>query len=111
MFSAKKRGLQCVPVAICSLLKSTQVPPDDWKAYNIDCILQAGDNLYACIGKLGTLLPSDVPNYIALNGINYKLNELESHIGSFCHANEEFNLKTFDMLGSGFLFIDTCCCV
>ena len=81
-------------------IKSTQVPPDDWKAYDLDCILQTGDNLYACMGKLGTLLPSDIPNYIALNGINYKLNDLKSHIGSFSHTNEEFNLKTFDMLGS-----------
>ena len=100
MLSAKSKGLQCVPVAICSLLRSTQVPPDDWKAYDIDCILQAADNLYACIGKLGTLVPSDTPNYIVLNGVNYKLNELKSHIGSFSHANEESKFITFDMLGS-----------
>ena len=101
-FHVGNRGLQCVPMAICSLLKSTEIQPKDWKTSVINSILQAGDFMYTSIGKSGTLLPSDVPRYICLHSINHKITELKSHIGSFTHSFEEFNIKTFDSLSNLF---------
>ena len=95
-FSEGSRGLQCVPIAMCSLLKSTEIQPKNWKTSVIDCILQAGDFIYTSIGKSGTLLPSDVPRYIRKN----KTTELKSNIGSFTHGQEQFNIKTFDSLSN-----------
>ena len=80
-FSAGSRGLQCVPMAICSLLKSTEIHPKDWKISAIDSILHAGDFIYTSIGKSDTLLPSNGPRYIHLHNINNKISELKSHIG------------------------------
>ena len=101
-FSVGSRGLQCVPIAMCSLLKSTEIQPKDWKTSVIDSILQAGDFVYTSTGKSGTLLPSDVPGYICLHGINNKITELKSHIGSFTHGYEQFYSKTFDSLSNLF---------
>ena len=70
-FSVGSRGLQCVPKAICSLLKSTEIQPKDWKTSVIDSILQAGDFIHTSIGKSGTLLPTGVPRYICLHSINH----------------------------------------
>ena len=101
-FSVGSRGLQCVSMAIYSLFKSTEIQPKDWKTAIIDSILQAGDFIYTSIGKLGTLLPTDVPRYIRLHSINNKITELKSHIGSFTHGHEEFNIKTFASLSNLF---------
>ena len=87
---------------MCSLLKSTEIQPKDWKTSEIDSILQAGDFVYTSIGKSGTLLPGDVPRYIHLHGINNKITELKSHTGSFTHGHEQFNIKTFDSLSNLF---------
>ena len=63
-FSVGGRGLQCVPMAICNLLESTEIQPKDWKTSVIDSILQAGVFIYTSIGKSGTLLPTDAPRFI-----------------------------------------------
>ena len=107
-FSVGSRGLQCVPMAMCSLLKSTEIQPKDWKTFLIDSILQVGDFIYISIGKSGTLLPADVPRYIHLHSINNKITELKSHIGSFTHGCEEFNIKTFDSLSNLFSCYTLC---
>ena len=55
-FSVGRRGLQCVAMAICSLLKSTEMQAKDWKTSIVDSILQASDFIYASIGKSGTFV-------------------------------------------------------
>ena len=101
-FSVGSRGQQCVPIAMYSLLKSTEIQPKNWKTSVIDSILQAGDFIYTSIGKSGTFLPSDVPRYICLHGINNQISELKSDIGSFTHGQEQFNIKTFESLSNLF---------
>ena len=101
-FSVGSRGLQCVPMAICSLLKSTEIQPKYWRTSVIDSILQAGNFIYTSIGKSGTLLPTDVPRYIHLHSINN--NWIKISHRSFTHGCEEFNIKTFDSLSNLFTY-------
>ena len=55
--------------------------------------------LYTQIGKIGKLLlPSDIPKYITVDGVNYKVHEKLSHIGSFTVVNEEFDMESIDMM-------------
>ena len=55
--------------------------------------------LYTQIGKIGKLLlPSDIPKYITVDAVNYEVHERLSHIGSFTVVNEEFAMKSIDMM-------------
>ena len=47
-----------------------------WKSSDIDEILHKGYILYQYIGKLGRLLPSDIPGYISVDEMNYGLVEV-----------------------------------
>ena len=60
--------------------------------------MHKGYVLYQYIGKLGRLLPSDIPQYITVDEMNYGLVELKSYIGSFTSAQKDFNITTIDML-------------
>ena len=90
IFTGTGRGLQFVANALCCLLKrtSTQQPPDTWTSPYIDHILNMGHALYIQIGKLGRLLPSDIPQYICVHGVKYKISEKQSYIGSFTDVKE-----------------------
>ena len=81
-------------------MKSTQKSPDTWITSDINDILQLGHILYTHIGKVcKLLLPSDIPQYMSVDGMNYKAFEETSHIGSFRCTRHGFNMKTFEMLG------------
>ena len=80
IFNATGRGFQCVPNALCSLLKSTQKFPNTWTTSDFDEVLYRGNMLYKQIGKIGKLLlPSDIPKCITVDGVNYKVHERLSH--------------------------------
>ena len=64
----------------------------------LDEILHKGYILYQYIGKLGRLLPSDIPGYISVDEMNYGLVEVQSYIGSFTSGQKDFNIMTIDML-------------
>ena len=99
IFNGPGRGLQCVPNALCSLLKSTQKLCNTWTTSDIDEVLHRGNMLYTQIGKIGKLLlPSDIPKYITVDAVNYEVHERLSHIGSFTVVNEEFAMKSIDMM-------------
>ena len=99
IFNGPSRGFQCVPNALCSLLKSTQKLPNTWTTSDIDEVLHRGNMLYTQIGKIGKLsLPSDIPKYITVDAVNYEVHERLSHIGSFTGVNEEFAMKSIDMM-------------
>ena len=70
IFNGPGRGLQCVPNALYSLLKSTQKFPNTWTTSVIDEALHRGNMLCTDwkIGKL--LLPSNIPKYITVDGVN-----------------------------------------
>ena len=98
IFTGPGRGLQCVANTLCSLINSTQQPPDTWTTSDIDNILHTEDVLYTQIGKLARLLPSDIPPYICVHSVNYKISEKQSYIGSFTQVKEEFHIKTLESL-------------
>ena len=55
--------------------------------------------LYRQTGKIGKLLlPSDMPKYITVGGVKYKVHERQPHTGSFTVVNEEFDMKSIDMI-------------
>ena len=96
---SQSRGLQCVPNALCDLLKSTQKFPNTWTTSDIDEESHRGNMLYTQIGKIGKLLlPSDMPKQITVDEVIYKVHERQSHIGSFTVVNEEFDMKSIDMM-------------
>ena len=64
----------------------------------MDEILHKGYMLYQYIGKLGRLLPSDIPGYISVDEMNFGLIEMQSYIGSFTSGQKDFNITTIGML-------------
>ena len=98
VFDEPGRGLQCVANAVCAILHGLKIFPASWKSSDIDEILHKGYILYQYIGKLGRLLPSDIPGYISVDEMNYGLVEVQSYIGSFTSGQKDFNIMTIDML-------------
>ena len=98
VFDGPGRGLQCVANAVCAILHSVKIVPPSWKPTDIDEILHKGYMLYQYIGKVGRLLPSDIPGYIGVEEMNYGLIEMKSYIGSFTYGQKDFNITTIDML-------------
>ena len=81
VFDGPGRGLQCVANAVCAILHGLKIFPASWKSSDIDEILHKGYIMYQYIGKLGRLLPSDIPGYIS-DEMNYGLVEVQSYSGS-----------------------------
>ena len=79
-------------------LYGLKIFPASWKSSDIDEILHKGYILYQYIGKLGRLLPSDIPGYISVDEMNYGLVEVQSYIGSLTSGQKDFNIMTIDML-------------
>ena len=98
VFDGPGRGLQCVVSAVCAILHGLKIFPASWKSSDIDEILHKGYILYQYIGKLGRLLPSDIPGYISVDEMNYGLVEVQSYIGSFTSGQKDFNIMTIDTL-------------
>ena len=67
VFDGPGRGLQCVANAVCAILHRMKKVPPSWKPSDIDEILHKGYMLYQHIGKVGRLLPSDIPEYISVD--------------------------------------------
>ena len=73
--------------------------PNTWTTSDIDEVLHRGNVLHTQIGKIvKLLLPSDIPKYITVDGVNFKVHERLSHIGSFTVVNEKFDMKSIDMM-------------
>ena len=70
-FDGLGRGLQYIANAVCAILHGLKIFPASWKSSDIDGILHKGYILYQYIGKLGRLLPSDIPGYISVDEMNY----------------------------------------
>ena len=99
IFSGPGRGPQCVPSALCSLLKRTQKFPNTWTTSDIDEVLHRGNMLYTQIGKKVNYYYQVIcQKYITVDGVKYKVHEGQSHIGSFTVVNEEFDMKSIDMM-------------
>ena len=98
VFDGPGRGLQCVANAVCAILHGLKIFPASWISSDIDEILHKGHILYQYIGKLGRLLPSDIPGYISVDEMNYGLVEVQSYISSFMSGQKDFNIMTIDML-------------
>ena len=98
VFDGPGRGLQCVVNAVCAILHGLKIFPASWKPSDMDEILHKGYMLYQCIGKLGRLLPSDIPRCISVDEMSYGLIEMQSYIGLFTSGQEDFNITTIDML-------------
>ena len=102
VFDGPGRGLQCAANAVCAILHGLKIFPASWKSSDIDEILHNGYILYQYIGKWGRLLPSDIPEYISVDEMNYGLVEMQSYIGSFTSGQKDFNIMTIDMLRNVF---------
>ena len=98
-----------LPMQFVRYYHGRRIFPASWKPSDMDEILHKGYMLYQYIGKLGRLLPIDIPRYISVDEMNYGLIEMQAYIGSFTSGQKDFNITTIDMLRDVFKEFGTFC--
>ena len=65
------KGRQCVAISTMAILESQKTPPGDWDPYQLDSLLQKGDELYM---KIISKYPES--EYLTFNDVSNTLSDL-----------------------------------
>lgn len=98
-------GIQCACNALYSICFSSIKKVSVWKSFDLDYVLEKGDELFKRLGKFRPLFMDEMPSSVLIERSNIEIEKLSRLYGLMGQTDIFVNHDTITDIGNGLIFM------